>query len=188
MSEAFELLPEAAPPNTFFGNMHGGDTGTDECLTPPHILKALDTANSFDLDPCASIVRPWPMAKAHYTIEDNGLVKPWFGRVWMNPPYSVLERWTKRLAEHGDGIALAYARTETGAFFPWVWDYADALFFFRKRLTFYQTNGEPMVQKRGKNAGKRATAGAPSVLIAYGAYNAAALTRCGLNGKLVRLK
>lgn len=188
MSEAFELLPEPGPANNFFGNQHGGETGTDECLTPPHVLLALDTANTFDLDPCAPVVRPWPMAKTHYTIEDNGLVKPWFGRVWMNPPYSDLEPWMRLLAQYGDGIALAYARTETGAFFPWVWDYADAIFFFRKRLTFYQTNGKPMVQKKGKNAGKVATAGAPSALIAYGARNADTLARCGLDGKLVRLK
>lgn len=96
--------------------------------------------------------------------------------------------WTRRLAEHGDGIALTYCRTETGAFFPWVWDFAHGLLFLKGRLTFYQTNGKPMVQKKGKNAGKVATAGAPSVLIAYGARNIDALARCGLDGKLVRLK
>jgi hypothetical protein len=188
MSESFELLPEPGPVNNFFGNQHGGETGTDECLTPPHILHALDTANSFDLDPCASVVRPWPMARHHFTVEDNGLVKPWFGRVWMNPPYSELHKWTRRLAEHGDGIALAYCRTETGAFFPWVWDYAHGLFFIKGRLTFYQTNGKPMVQKKGKNAGKPATAGAPSALIAYGVECADILARCGLEGKYVPLK
>ena len=50
----------------------------DEWLTPPEILKAL---GSFDLDPCAPIARPWETAAAHYTAEDDGLRKPWAGRV-----------------------------------------------------------------------------------------------------------
>ena len=56
----------------------------DEWLTPPHILSAL---GKFDLDPCASVARPWGTAAVHYTREDNGLTKPWLGRVWCNPPY-----------------------------------------------------------------------------------------------------
>jgi len=57
---------------------------TDEWLTPPEIVAAL---GKFDLDPCSPINRPWPTAEKHYTIEDDGLFLPWFGRVWMNPPY-----------------------------------------------------------------------------------------------------
>ncbi|MFB5758983.1 DNA N-6-adenine-methyltransferase [Paenibacillus medicaginis] len=56
----------------------------DEWLTPPEIIKGL---GEFDLDPCVPINRPWDTAKNHYTIEDNGLKKKWFGKVWMNPPY-----------------------------------------------------------------------------------------------------
>jgi hypothetical protein len=56
----------------------------DEWLTPPEILRAL---GPFDLDPCAPIARPWETAAAHYTAEDDGLSKPWAGRVWCNPPF-----------------------------------------------------------------------------------------------------
>ena len=76
-------------------------------LTPPHILKAL---GEFDLDPCASLDRPWDTARNHYTVEDNGLVQPWEGRVWLNPPYGAgMDLWLNRLANHpGGGIALVF--------------------------------------------------------------------------------
>lgn len=67
-------------------NQHQNTTTPNswEWLTPPEILSKL---GSFDLDPCAPIRRPWATAENHYTIEDNGLLKPWFGRVWLNPPF-----------------------------------------------------------------------------------------------------
>jgi hypothetical protein len=130
--------------------------GRDEWLTPPEILKAL---GEFDLDPCAPIVRPWPMAREHYTRLDNGLLKPWKGRVWLNPPYGAeTGKWLGRLAEHGNGIALVFARTETEMFFNHVWPKASAIFFFEGRINFYSVDG-----KRSP-----ANAGAPSCLIAYG--------------------
>jgi hypothetical protein len=77
----------------------------------------------------------------------------------------------KRLANHGNGVALIFARTETKSFFPWVWDYADGLLWLKGRLCFYT--------KEGNRGG---TAGAPSVLIAYGQANAECLKTCGLAG------
>jgi hypothetical protein len=147
----------------------------DEWLTPPNVLGAL---GAFDLDPCAPVVRPWPMATEHYTAADNGLAKPWRGRVWLNPPYGgETARWMERLADHGNGIALIFARTETGIFFPWVWERASALLFLKGRLHFHYVDG-----RRAK-----ANGGAPSVLIAYGSNNVEALRSSGLAGKLVEL-
>jgi hypothetical protein len=124
----------------------------DEWLTPPGILKAL---GEFDLDPCAPVERPWQMAKAHYTVCDNGLLQPWHGRVWLNPPYGLRARqWLNRLAGHGVGTSLLFARTETDMFFDEVWDRADALLFLRGRLFFHHVTGE-----RAEH-----NAGAPSVL------------------------
>ena len=62
------------------GGHHSAAMLKDEWLTPPEILHAL---GEFDLDPCAPVVRPWEMATAHYTINDNGLLQPWRGRVWL---------------------------------------------------------------------------------------------------------
>lgn len=146
----------------------------DEWLTPPHILKAL---GSFDLDPCAPIVRPWDTANCHYTIVDNGLAQEWFGRVWCNPPYGLeAAQWLDRLAQHGNGIALIFARTETRMFFEHVWRRADAVLFIEGRLHFHHVDGSKAA----------ANAGAPSCLVAYGENNVRKLDQSGL-GMIVKL-
>lgn len=146
-------------------------TGKDEWLTPPEIIKPL---GYFDLDPCAPIVRPWSTAKRHYTIEDNGLVQLWKGRIWCNPPYgNETGKWLARMAEHGNGIALIFARTETGNFFRYIWPTAQGIMFLKGRLTFYHVDGT-----RPHNS-----AGAPSCLVAYGMKNALILKESGLSGK-----
>lgn len=148
----------------------------DEWLTPPHVLDAL---GPFDLDPCAPIDRPWDMAEHHYTIEDNGLTRPWFGRVWCNPPYGrEIDHWLARCAEHGNALALSFARTETETFFRRVWEAADAVIFLRGRLHFHHLSGERAA----------ANSGAPSVLIAYGKNNAESLRDCELAGHFVALR
>lgn len=161
--------------NNHFGLMHGGETGKDEWLTPPEIIRAL---GEFDLDPCAPVNRKWEMARHHFTVEDDGLSKDWFGRVWMNPPYgNKTAAWMKHLAEHNNGIALVFARTETKAFFPHVWHRADAVFFFDKRINFYHVDGRQA----------ETNAGAPSCLVAYGKQNVDAIEHSRLNGRLVTL-
>lgn len=153
----------------------------DEWLTPPEIIDALGGPDSFDLDPCAPINRPWPMAKEHYTIADNGLLKAWHGRVWFNPPYGgpkIVGPWMRRMVDHGCGITLIFARTETDLFFETVWKRATALLFLRGRLYFHHVDGTRAA----------ANAGAPSVLIAYGWQDAQVLSGCKLEGQYVGLK
>ena len=147
----------------------------DEWLTPPEIIEAL---GEFNLDPCSPIHRPWSTAKYHYTIDHDGLLQPWKGRVWLNPPYGLLAaKWLERLAYHGNGIALIFARTETKMFFEQVWNKADALLFIKGRLYFHHIDGS-----RAK-----ANAGAPSVLIAYGTANAEILKESGIDGQFICL-
>jgi hypothetical protein len=81
-----------------------------------------------------------------------------------------------KLADHGNGIALVFARTETVGFFEQVWERADAIFFFKGRLKFWYVDGT-----------EADTANAPSCLIAYGKNNVETLRNCGLPGKLVNL-
>ena len=146
----------------------------DEWLTPPEIIKSL---GEFDLDPCSPLNRPWDTAKKHYTIEDDGLSKEWEGRVWLNPPYGrETFKWIDKLALHGNGIALIFARTETIGFHGHIWTWADAIFFFKGRLKFYHVDGT-----------QGGTANAPSCLVAYGEDNVEALRNCGLSGKFISL-
>src|SRR5262249_20154979 len=83
--------------------VHAGNSATAETwTTPKELLEPLYSVfSTFDLDPCSptSNQRTAPVrAKVHYTHEDNGLALPWFGRVFMNPPYSrnSLSRWTAK--------------------------------------------------------------------------------------------
>jgi hypothetical protein len=148
---------------------------TNEWLTPPYVLEAL---GPFDLDPCSPIDRPWDTAKRHYTKADDGLNLGWGGRVWLNPPYGQQTwKWLERMADHGYGTALTFARTETKQFHRYVWGYATALLFFEGRLHFYDVTGKKA----------RGNAGAPSVLIAYGNYDAERLRVSGLKGRIVYL-
>lgn len=128
---------------------------TDEWLTPPPLVRAL---GSFDLDPCASEYQPWRTADRMISPPDDGLLCDWEGRVWLNPPYGAMaERWLEKLAVHGDGIGLVFARTDTIWFQRVVFGAASALYFIRGRITFYRTDG-----RQG-----RYNAGAPSVLASY---------------------
>lgn len=131
----------------------------DEWLTPPEILRQL---GNFDLDPCAPVNAPWHIGTHQWTKEDDGLARVWLGRVWLNPPFGrQASKWMERMAQHGDGIALLAARTETEMFFRFVWAYADAVCFLRGRPHFYFVDGS------------RApfNSGAPICLIAYGKQN-----------------
>lgn len=163
---------------------HRQPDGKDEWLTPPEIIWTLSegfNGEKFDLDPCAPIKRPWEMAKAHYTTEDNGMLKPWEGRVWCNPPYKDAAEWLGRCAEHGNAIAMVFARTETRMFFDHVWNSADAVLFLKGRVTFRHVDGSK----------PKFTGGGPSCLVAWGDCNVDALEYAtqenGLDGHLVYL-
>jgi hypothetical protein len=122
--------------SSFEGNT---STGTDEWLTPPEIIKSLGV---FDLDPCSPINRPWDTAIQHYTIVDDGLMSPWFGRVWLNPPYGkYTEFFMEKAVMHTNCIALIFARTDTRWFQRLVLGKADAILFMAGRISFYRVNG-----------------------------------------------
>lgn len=178
------------------GSHQSAAAGTDVWLTPPYVLDAIGGAESFDLDPCAAVNQPWPTAKNHFTVVDNGLIRPWAGRVWLNPPYQtgVVGKFMRRMVEHGRGLALIFARTETEAFHETVWRQADALLFLEGRL-FFHVNEDTEFKRKGQASlfAKRgeqapANAGAPSVLCAYGPEDADVLAACGLPGAFVPLR
>ena len=151
--------------------------GGDEYLTPPYILRAL---GPFELDPCAPSGREWSdVASRSFTKEVDGLSQEWIGRVWLNPPYGRFTGdWIQKLAEHGNGIALIFARTDVDFFHRYVFEKAEAILFLRGRIHFHNINGKPYLHN----------AGAPSCLIAYGRRNISALEKCGISGRLVYLK
>lgn len=155
------------------GGHQSANMGKDEWLTPPDILQAL---GPFDLDPCAPVTPPWPIAQRTFSVLDNGLRQPWHGFVWCNPPYGRdTGPWLKRLAQHGSGIALIFARTETEMFFDAAWRAASSMLFLEGRLYFHHVSGERAA----------ANSGAPSVLLGFGDEADRRLRGCGFAGAYV---
>jgi hypothetical protein len=158
-----------------FGYQQSQVMGKDEWLSPPELVHAL---GEFDLDPCSPVVRPWDTAKKHFNIHDDGLLQPWHGRIWLNPPYGDLcWRWLHRLAEHQNGLALIFARTGAAGFCREVWPKAHSILFISGRLYFYHVSGV-----RAKH-----NSGGDSILVSYNETNTQVLQTCGIRGKLILL-
>jgi hypothetical protein len=148
-------------------------------ITPKWIIDAL---GPFDLDPCAADPRPWDCAANNFALPKNGLGYAWSGLVWLNPPFHRYQVavWISKLAEHGSGVALLHARTETAWFKP-VWQSASAILFLDRRLTFYKPDGTLCTTEKGEPA----NSGAPPVLVAFGAEAKLRLQRSEISGMLV---
>lgn len=81
------------------------EISSDECYTPASIFETLGL--EFDLDPCSCPPEYSNVpAKTMWTIDDDGLSQDWFGRVWMNPPFSKPDPWVTKFIENGNGVAL----------------------------------------------------------------------------------
>lgn len=137
---------------------------SDHWSTPIDIVRELEREfGSFDLDPCC---RP-ETAKApkFYTPEDDGLSKPWFGHVFLNPPYSKPAPWLKKaIHETREGIcdmvvALLPVRTDTRWFHELVNHQAD-LRFIKGRVRWIGWQGTPIPNPKD-----------PSMLAVYQAFN-----------------
>lgn len=95
---------------------------SNEHLTPSDLLfDVVECLGDIDLDPCSnSHESPNVPAKYHFTSEDDGLTKTWFGKIFMNPPYGdEIKNWANKLDEEitahhlEEAIALVAARTDT---------------------------------------------------------------------------
>lgn len=146
-----------------------------EYYTPPEIVHAL---GEFDLDPCYPIMPlPWQTAKKVYTKEDDGLLMPWDGRVWLNPPYGrELATWVNKMALHNNGILLCFNRSDTDALHKYVYPFATSHFILRRRPHFYRPAAPGQIERM------KANSGGPIVLFAYGEQNSEALETSGLPG------
>ena len=77
---------------------------SDEWFTPENIFESLKL--TFDLDPCSPIEGSVVPAKQTYSLPFDGLNAPWFGLVWVNPPYSNPKPWVAKWLDHGNGLLL----------------------------------------------------------------------------------
>ncbi|HEY6009787.1 MAG TPA: DNA N-6-adenine-methyltransferase, partial [Geobacteraceae bacterium] len=153
-----------------FGHEKPHEGETNDWITPKPIIDAFNSLYGgrmfFALDPASSLTQPWPTSERAYTVQHDGLAQNWQGRVWLNPPYGPhTSKWVRRLAEHGNGIALIFARTETELWQDYIFPTADGFLFAKRRIAFARPDGSIGSQ----------TAGAPSAFIAWGRENKEAL-------------
>jgi hypothetical protein len=102
-----------------------------------------DGRPEFDLDPAAA-----PEGHGHVPARwfvrppsDGTAFWPWFGHVWLNPPYGPAGvKFVDRMIAHGDGLLLLPSRTET-AVYQRALAAADVTCLLRDRLWFTRNDG-----------------------------------------------
>lgn len=128
------------------------NSGNNEWYTPPKYIELARTVmGGIDTDPASSEVANKTVgAGTFYTSETNGLMNPWAGNVWMNPPYA-----QPLITEFSDAIASKYQSgeikqacvlvnnaTET-QWFQRMLSAADAVCFPKSRIKFIDPQGNP---------------------------------------------
>jgi phage N-6-adenine-methyltransferase len=128
---------------------------SDHWATPWPIVRALEAEfGEFNLDPCCR--KENAKARRFYTLENNGLAQQWFGRVFMNPPYSKPGPWLeKAIMETQPGhalivVALLPVRTDTRWFHTLVKDRAEVR-FIQGRIKWIGWQGTPIPQPKDPN-------------------------------------
>lgn len=133
------------------------NSGNNEWYTPKEFIEAATAVmGQIDLDPASSeIANKTVGAKQIYTIEDNGLEKPWFGNVWLNPPYAsdligkFAEKVVDELGNIKQAIVLVNNATETEWFYGLATN-ATAICFPKSRVKFYTPDGKTGAPLQGQ--------------------------------------
>lgn len=124
----------------------GHNSGEPEWFTPGFIVDAARGAmGGIDLDPASTPEANEVVGAARfYTVDDDGLSRPWEGRVWVNPPYGqpTMTRFCERaVAEHRDGNATAVCVITNNATETAWWQHlataASAVCFLTGRVRFW---------------------------------------------------
>jgi len=135
------------------------NSGCNEWYTPERYLDlAREVLGEIDLDPAScAFANETVKARLFFSEDDNGLTKPWHGRVWMNPPYSadlVSKFADKFVDEYNDGnvtegIVLVNNATET-AWFAGMVSAATAVCFPRGRIRYQSPTRESLAPLQGQ--------------------------------------
>jgi hypothetical protein len=139
---------------------------SSEHYTPSQYLHAArEVLGGIDLDPASCVEANKVIgATTFFSADDNGLDKPWSGRVWLNPPYGRLagDFAAKFVEEFGAqhitaGIMLVNAHCTDTEWFQPLWD--GLLCFTDHRINFYGDD-----ERSGSTHG--------SIFVYFGPHNA----------------
>lgn len=133
--------------------------GTNEWYTPPPIVDlARETMGGIDLDPASNATaQGWINAGEYYSAADlfSGLARPWFGRVFLNPPFDDTRSWVDRLGaaylrREIEGAVLLVNSAPGYGWWERLWRDRPVC-MLRERLRFIRPDGTPGGQaKKGQ--------------------------------------
>lgn len=134
-------------------------TGENEWYTPRECIRLVhEVMGAIDLDPAsAEIAQQHVMAGTFFTEEVNGLEQKWFGRVFLNPPYSqpAISQFSYKMVSEweagnvSEAIMLTHNYTDT-AWFQKLALVASAICFTRGRIKFVSPEGEVAAPTQGQ--------------------------------------
>ena len=121
---------------------------SNEWYTPARYIEAArEVMGGIDLDPASSeMANRTVRATRYYTRRENGLLQPWYGCMWLNPPFnkedgkSTIGKWSSKLVEcYKSGaieqaILLGAGQTAS-AWFADIWEYP--ICFPNHHIRFY---------------------------------------------------
>jgi phage N-6-adenine-methyltransferase len=144
-----ESINEFDLPNKHFRTCF---TGENKWYTPKKYIEAAkEVMGAIDLDPASSDeAQKTVIAERYYTEQDDGLKQDWFGRVWLNPPYSqpLIYLFVDKLVSEyeknkiSDAILLTNNFTDT-AWFHLAESQAALICFTRGRIRFQGSTSQP---------------------------------------------
>lgn len=117
---------------------------SDGWYTPRWMVDAArDVLGSIGTDPatCAA-AQAIVQAETWYTATEDGLVSPWFGAVWCNPPYSAPLPWVRRMIalyqSHAIDAGMMLVNCSCSPVWAQLlWTHADAVCVLGKRIDFW---------------------------------------------------
>jgi phage N-6-adenine-methyltransferase len=126
--------------------------GSDGWCTPVEVIDRVLRIGPIGLDPCTSAENPVDAPAFYVGGKRNGLAETWWQEealdgalAYVNPPYSQVGAWAAKVAEEAarsvEVVTLVAARPDPRWFYRLVWDSAQAVCFWRGRLTFVGAPG-----------------------------------------------
>jgi site-specific DNA-methyltransferase (adenine-specific) len=114
-----------------------------EWETPQKLYAELDREFHFDLDPCCTKKNQKCPSGFCADLNQDGLGEPWFGNVFMNPPYGrgIIEKWVGKARDEVEAgrakvvVGLIHSRTDTIWFHKYVYKKTE-IRFIKGRLKF----------------------------------------------------